>query len=319
MRLRYSSLALLFVAAVPLCAGEPASPQRVVATLKLPFDTIPAGVPFDVEVTLKNTSARPVGAGLAARITLTASDGRAFSPKAYLEMEPQLPSTDNSVELAGGESRDYYVTWYRGVAPWFYNDDAYSGPGTYSVSLELIANAPSPNYAGPIVTNTVRLTRDVAKGEDEAIWDRMQAAAKGHWTDSSFVSTKEGLALLNEIRQAHPTSRYYPYALIMDAQVNNTRIRTAVDIDAALEAAERFTSSPAYGYLLLRGADVAWSIGEGAWWHHDLKTTIEWHTKAAQYYAIVEAKATTLAPRHMANHEGERVRREMERERNQAQ
>jgi hypothetical protein len=271
-------------------------------------------VPFDVEVTLKNLSPMPVVVGLAARLTLTADGGQRFSPDAYLPLQPQLPSDNNALTLSGGESRDFFVSWYQSAEPWFYRDDAYSGPGTYSVSLELIANEQHVNYVGPIFTNAARLTREVAKGEDEALWDKMKSVAHGHWTDSNFVTTKDGLKLLSDILQGHPTSRYYPYALVMDAQVNK-RVRTTVDIDVALEAAARFSWSPAYPYLLLRAAEVAESIAAHAWWSKDEKTAQEWRIVATQRYSDTERKAPSLAARYIATRQRILIRDQMERER----
>jgi hypothetical protein len=80
----------------------------------------------------------------------------------------------------------------------------------------------------------------------------MQAVSSGHWCDSAFATTKAGAALAEEIVQLHPTSGYYPYALLL-----RRFTRQKDDITLWLEAASRFQDSPALPYLLKAAGDAA--------------------------------------------------------------
>jgi hypothetical protein len=60
----------------------------------------------------------------------------------------------------------------------------------------------------------------------------MQELSAGKWADGDFRRTRKGQALVAEIIAVHPTSNYYPYALILDA-------------------VQRFPNSPALSYLYM--------------------------------------------------------------------
>jgi hypothetical protein len=304
----HAIVAVLLLPAIAY-SDERASSQRVVASLRLPHATVLPGVPFDMTVEMKNVSAQTVTAGIGARLRVTLPDGTNFSPEKYALLEPQDVEhrMQNYVELAPGESRDWAITWWFGTPSWAHYD-AYSAPGTYDIALELTAYHPPENYVGPIITSTARLHRAVAPGEDEALWKRMQAVRNcstmystdpprqictGGWSDDGFMGLKEGLEIAKEIRELHPASQYYPYAILLQFQ-NET------NISKILDAADRFLDSPAYPYLLLLAGGCAESAAIKAERNNEADAVEKDYALAGRLYGDVLKKTSNVALRQRA-------------------
>ena len=232
--------------------GAPAGP--IVATVSLPYDTVLPGVPFDIEVTLKNVSRRSAKVGVIAYLVVALPDGGTFrtSGNDAAILEPQAPDADLYIELAPGEVARRAIGWERGTPPNWCRYPDFSAPGTYEVALELQIGAHRDdddlsNYVGRLRTSSARLERVVPAGDDEALWERMQELTGRHWPDGGFAFLKEGKDLAREIIELHPASSYYPYALLLDSFA-----RSEKDIPVLLSAAERFPKSR----LLMNGSSV---------------------------------------------------------------
>jgi len=313
-----TALAFLLLITISALAAEPS--HAIEAMLTLPFETVLPGVPFDMTVTLKNVSSAPVTVGVSAKLVVTMPDGTDLSPKSWQTMlEPNpFPMGQNWVELAPGESRVCYIEWHHSLDNFFHNPD-FAGPGVYGLTFHLGGSNHPDNYVGEVVTNTAHITRAVPPpGEDEVLWRKMIAATGGRWAPDSFCDPKTGGPLLQEILQVHPASAYYPYALLIDAECNYRRPKTKDDIPKALEAAQRFQSSPAHGHLLLRAAEVAESIAQHAFWDHDDKMLTEYFGIAAQYYDTAAKAAKVPGVRVTAEAGKQRVEASLEHRRQRA-
>jgi hypothetical protein len=270
-----SSLLLLSVVA----HADPGKSPAITAKMTLPYDTVLPGVPFEMRVTLKNVSTANASVGVTAQLVVTLPDGGRFAPRDSQILEPRLSwnadSSNTWAELAPGESRELAirVSWPPNWAQY----GVYTGPGIYGIALRLEGQEAPDNYVGPLLTNSARLQRVLPVGEDLALWQRMLAAAGGRWSDSGFMSLKEGVALAQEIIDIHPASQYYPYALIL-------RMRYALpdEIERSREAAERFPDSPVHSDLLMHAASCALSEAiTASFWNHD-------HVKGEKYYALAQ-------------------------------
>jgi len=275
-------------------ASEPANVPPVLATLTLPYSTVLPGVPFDMTVTLKNASGKTVSAGAMARLSIKLPDGASYESGSTTPLEPCDPSEpDSTIELAPGASVDRVITWLPYQHTWT-SDGRYTGPGVYQVTLELVAgrrDVPS-SYIGPLRTNSVRLERAVAPGEDAEIWQKMLSVSNGVWSDNGFARLKAGLELAKEITETHVTSGYYPYALLL---TSTTQGKDA--IAPLLDAAERFQSSPAHPYLLKQAADCAFrEANQAAWFRDDEKSAREYYTRAGELFQRA-IKTSSLAVR----------------------
>ena len=297
---------LVFLALQPFAsAGESGHPAAVSATLSLPWAKVLPGVPFDMIVTMRNDSAQTAAVGISARLIVILPDGTRFAPAAYHRLEPDLPAErdQNFVELAPGKSRQFAVTWWNFWPNWSHYDD-YASPGQYEIALELGASNTPQNYVGSITTNTARLERAVPHGEDEALWKRMQAIKQcgmmysttpprqichGGWPDDGFASLKEGVALAREIRDLHPASQYYPYAILMQFRHDSS------DLPKAMDAAERFPDSPAHPYLLILAAEYALSELNQANRRHDSAGTDKYLSLADDLYAKAIAEPLNVS------------------------
>jgi hypothetical protein len=302
--------------------GMAAEPSRAVeAILTLPYETVLPGVPFDMTVTLKNLSSSPVTVGVEARLVVTMPDGTNVSRKLWeglLQPFP-LPMDRNWVELAPGETRVCYADWYRYPRNELHDPD-FSGPGVYGLTLHLATAQQPDNYVGEVVTTTARLTRAVPPGgEDEALWEQMNAAMGGRWASDSLSNSKEGPAILRDILQVHSGSAYYPYALLLERQLDMRRIVTKDDIALALAAAERFPSSPAHSYLLVRAGEVASTLAAYALLlDKDEKTFFQYFTLAAQYFDKASKVTKVPAVRGVAEWGKRYAQTEMEHQRQRA-
>jgi hypothetical protein len=262
--------------------AEPPKSQGVAATLALPYSTVLPGVPFEIRVSLKNESKSKAVVGLVAQIIVTLPDGRRFTPLDRQMLEPQISTNADSantwVELSPGESRDMGIGWSV-PANWAQYED-YSGPGSYGIALRLDAKEPPANYVGSLVTNVAQLERIEPIGEDRLLWRRMVSLSHGHWSDNAFVRLKEGAALAQEIIATHPTSQYYPYALIL-----RTRYDLFDEMERSREAAVRFAESPAHSYLLMHAAASA--LGKALTaeqWVHDPEASAKYNALAQSYF-----------------------------------
>ncbi|HVE72039.1 MAG TPA: hypothetical protein VNI54_11785 [Thermoanaerobaculia bacterium] len=201
-------LAVVLVASWPVLAKD----GPIVATTSLPYSSVLPGVPFDLNVELKNVSAAPAVVGLVARLVITTADGTEIRPRGTQILEPHsLSEPETSIVLAPGETAVRTLSWSRFAMPNWASDSRYSGPGAYTVAVELSSGAEG---AAPIRTSGATLVREVAPGVDTDVWERMQQLSGGRWSDDGFVRRPEGRQLIDEILTAHRTSSYYPYALL---------------------------------------------------------------------------------------------------------
>jgi hypothetical protein len=263
----------------------------VVVTVSLPYSTILPGVPFDIDVTLKNVSAKPVTAGLIAHLIVTLADGPEIRPEDQTVLDPHLISSpETSIVLAPGESVERVVTWSHSVPNWS-SDPRFSGVGTYDIALELT----DPESSRSVRSSSARLVRTVAPGDDLELWTRMQAIGEGRWSDDGFRRIGAARELVAEILNAHSSSGYYPYALLL-----RTPPALRDDLEPSLEAAKRFTDSPAYAHLLLHAADAAYSAAASAEYRRDQEAAAQFYQRASELYArTLETKS--LAVRGIAS------------------
>jgi hypothetical protein len=263
----------------------------VVVTVSLPYSTILPGVPFDIDVTLKNVSAQPATAGLIAHLIVTLPDGTEIRPEDQTVLDPHLISgPETSIVIAPGQTVERVVTWSRSSMPGWSSDPRFSGVGTYDIALELT----DPESSKSVRSSTARLVRTVAPGDDQELWTRMQAISDGRWSDDGFIRIGAARELLAEILNAHSSSGYYPYALLLKV----TALQD--DVEPSLEAAQRFTDSPAFAHLLLQAADSAYGAAISADVRHDPGTAARFYQRAAELYAkTLEAKS--LAVRGIAS------------------
>jgi hypothetical protein len=238
-----------------LLAPQLSASSAVRATLTLPHNDILPGVPFDLIVTYTNVSDEPITIDTAlATLMVTFANGDTVvmhQPEGHdhSDIQGSMPA-----RLDPGESLQHAASWARGIPNWF-RYGSFSGPGTYGIALDLRIEDKQGRILGTVRTPTVTLTRIDPVGIDAELWKRMQEMSGGKWSDSSFLTTKEGDALAKEIIQIHPTSGYYPYVLALRAFGRGVWDKTR--LPALLEAAERFPDSPAYPYLLNAAANWA--------------------------------------------------------------
>ena len=250
-------LAATLVILSSLLAPQLSAASAVQATLTLPHDKVLPGVPFDLVVTYTNVSDQPVTVlGALGTLVVTLPGGHTLvvnEPDAndQCDLVLSLPT-----RLEPGQSVQHAVSWEHGWVPnWSDYSAPFSGPGTYGIALDLIIADKQENVLGTVRTPAVTLTRVEPTGIDAELWQRMQEISDGAWTDSSFVSKKPGVALADDIVQVHPTSGYYPYILALRSL--RRAERKHIPIPALLEAAERFSGSPAHPYLIKAAADSA--------------------------------------------------------------
>ncbi|MEO8379423.1 MAG: hypothetical protein ABI779_07145 [Acidobacteriota bacterium] len=280
-------LVLMALEATVAFAEHDPKTAPIVATVTLPHAQVLPGVPFDIEVTFTNVSARPATVGLIANLVVTTSDGQTIlleqaDANDHWNLD-RNSNSDSSLQLAPGESVRMVAGWDRGSIPnWFHYSSSFSGSGNYQIGLKLERGFGDDqyndhvNYVGVLRTSSAHLERMMPVGEDEILWKRMQHLAGQRWTDSSFSTTKGGVALADEIVLLHPTSQYYPYALLLRSE-----FKQKDDIAPLLEAAERFTNSPAYPYLLKAAGDAALYEATAAERRDDVAS-------AARYYELVQ-------------------------------
>jgi len=240
-----------------LLALQVRAASAVSATLTLPHDNVLPGVPFDLVVTYTNVSGQPVTVDSAqATLVVTYAGG-----DTVVMDEPDRPDQwsirgSMPARLRPRESVQHAASWERGSIPnWFHYGSSFSGPGTYGIALELYIVDEQGNVLGTIRTPAVTLNRVEPAGIDAELWKRMQQMSGGKWTADSFYTTRDGVALADEIIQIHPSSGYYPYVLALRAFGRGVWDKN--NLPALIEAAERFPSSPAYPYLLTAAANCA--------------------------------------------------------------
>jgi hypothetical protein len=250
------------------------------ATLTLPHNDVLPGVPFDLIVTYTNVSDEPITIDTAlATLVVTFANGDTVVmhwPEGHDQSDIQgsMPA-----RLDPGECVQHAASWAGGIPNWF-RYGSFSGPGTYGIALDLRIEDRQGRILGAVRTPTVTLTRIDPVGIDAELWKRMQEVSGGRWSDSSFKTTKEGAALSNEIIRLNPASGYYPYALSLRAF---EKYMDKNHIPALLEAAERFTNSPAYPYLLVAAAHCALYAGTVAMREGNM-------AEATKYYKLAETK-----------------------------
>ncbi|HEX2833236.1 MAG TPA: hypothetical protein VHW00_09485 [Thermoanaerobaculia bacterium] len=219
----------------------------VKATLVVPETTLLPGVPFEAWVELENESAETIAVGLSPYLLATDAIGAPFEarsakddlllqndegiPAFYLELRPQERRTLSMPirELLRG--------------PFVFDDPRIWSTGTYTIALRLDAwktlmlpPAPPQTFAGPIVTNEVKIVR-IATGEDAAVWTLLQERGGGRWTSEEWTMKGD---VLREIVTRYPRSGYTPYALAAGA-FNNDAARY---LQLLLETADAFPNSP---------------------------------------------------------------------------
>lgn len=267
-----------------LLSPQMTAASPVSATLTLPHNHLLPGVPFDLVITYTNVSAKPVAIkGARATLVVTFANGdMVVMHKPERNDQWDIQGSLPVVRLGPGQSVHHAASWERGSIPnWFHYGATFSGPGTYDIALDLRIADDEEQVVANVRTPAVRLHRIEPVGIDAELWKRMQEISGGRWTDSAFTTKKDGLALANEIIRIHPTSGYYPYVLALRAF--GTPIPEKNDIPALLEAAERFSSSPAYPYLLSAAANCARYAGTVAQREGNM-------ADARKYYTLAETK-----------------------------
>ena len=247
------ALLFVFFMAVSAFADDKTSLARV--ELELPHSAVLPGVPFDMAVTIKNLSNRPIAVGKTATVIITPVNGK---PDRILERASLLPGgamdSSSNIELEPGEVRSASIAW---STSWFYNDAAFTVPGSYDLTLELTGDPEEPEpitvYVGTVRSSHVRLKRNVPTGDDAAVWERLQATDGGHWTSRGFSSSSEGQKLAQEVIDKYPASGYVPYAMILGHSTPYFHLTLARD------AVERFRESPAYAHLVVAAGAIALS------------------------------------------------------------
>ncbi|MCA1733868.1 MAG: hypothetical protein LC732_09725, partial [Acidobacteria bacterium] len=205
---------LLCLASLPVLSAG--AENSVVATLSLPHATVLPGVPFEIDVELENVSSGTARVGLVARLIVTLADGTEIRPSGLAVLGPNSGSTfDASIELAPGQTVQRWISWSRFVMPEWSMDSRHAGPGTYEIALELSSDDPTGDDSS-LRTSRVRLVRAFDGPEDEVVWARMQEASGEAWPDSGFISSHAGREIAEEILTSHPSSSYYPYALVLN-------------------------------------------------------------------------------------------------------
>jgi hypothetical protein len=249
--------AVLILASLLAQQSYAATPISVALTL--PHDHVLPGIPFDLVVTYTNIS-RQAGYD---RRSASHADRHVRDGETVVMHNPEgqdqwdIGSIHEPVRLAPGESAQHAASWERGSIRTG-SVRLVLRTGTYAIALELRVVDQHTDLLGTVTTPAVVLYRVDPVGID-AGWKRMQDTSGGKWSDNSFKTTKPGYALAGEIIQLYPSSGYYPYVLALRAfgEVRDKKSH----ISALLEAAERFTDSPAYPYLLTAAASCARYVG----------------------------------------------------------
>ena len=276
-----------------LLAPQLSASSAVDATLTIPQNDVLPGVPFDLVVTYTNVSDQPVTIDTAlATLVVTFANGDTIvmhQPEGHdqWDIKGSMP-----VRLERGESVQHAASWENGSIPNWSRYGSFSGPGTYGIALDLRIEDENGRILGTVRTPAVTLTRVDPVGIDAELWKRMQDVSGGKWSDSSFKTTKEGVALASEIIQIRPTSGYYPYVLALRSFGRGVWDKT--NLPMLLEAAERFPNSPAYPYLLSAAANCARYAGTEAQREGNI-------AEAKKHYALAETKfREALATRSVA-------------------
>jgi hypothetical protein len=192
------------------------------------------------------------------------------------------------VRLRPGDSAQHAASWDYGAIPNWFRYGSFSCPGTYGIALDLQIDA-NHNPLASARTPAVALTRIEPVGIDAELWKRMQEISGGRWTDNSFETTKEGVALADEIIQIHSTSSYYPHVVAFRV------FRWQEKSKILLEAAQRFPNSPAYPYLLSAAADCARAHGLTAQHQGHVAEAMKYYTIAeTQYRAALATKSVAI-------------------------
>jgi hypothetical protein len=122
----------------------------------------------------------------------------------------------------------------------------------------------------------------------------MQAIGDGRWSDDGFIRIGAARELLAEILNAHSSSGYYPYALLLKSPALQD------DIEPSLEAAQRFSDSPTYAHLLLQAAESALGAAASADLGRNPSVAAQFYQRAADLYdRTLETKS--LAVRGVAS------------------
>jgi hypothetical protein len=247
-----AALVILSLLLVPqLSAASP-----VAVTLSLPHDHVLPGVPFDLVVTYTNVSNRTLTIdGATATLVVTFANGET-TVMHWPEQNDQssFGFAYGPAHLRPGQSVQQAMGWEGGVPNWF-KYESFSGPGTYSIALDLLIVDESHEAISALRTPAVPLTVVEPAGIDAELWKRMQQTSGGKWSDVSFnENNRDYAALADEIVQLHPASGYYPYILSLRAALLGPH---KTPIQPLLEASERFQNSPAYPHLLVAAAESA--------------------------------------------------------------
>lgn len=189
---------------------------KVRAEVNLPYNSVLPGIPFDVTVRLTNTTQQPVSVGTVATISVVLPDGTTVTPEAATLLQPTTTPAASWVDLGPGATAEVGTSWLYGGGIGWSTAHKFSSPGTYEIALTLRTSGEEPAaYVGPIRTNTALMERLTPEGIDAELWRRMSRIGRNQWTDDGFLRFREGQDLAAEIVDAHPSSGYYPYALLL--------------------------------------------------------------------------------------------------------
>src|SRR5262249_15653685 len=153
--------------------------------LVLPNASLLPGVPFDMTIVYRNMTDAPISVGTLARIVVKAGESEPykFEHGTHIQTGP----SGSVIEL---QPRAVVYGWLTWDEEWFQNDQAFTVPGEYEISLELHAaqddTENTTNYGGSIRSSAARLIRIEPKGEDAEVWTQMLEATNNRWPSMGF-------------------------------------------------------------------------------------------------------------------------------------
>ncbi|HXG59321.1 MAG TPA: hypothetical protein VNL91_09895 [Thermoanaerobaculia bacterium] len=273
-RISYTVAIITIVASPVLGQGKPVIPSTspVEANLVIPDMKLLPGVPFELWISLRNTSAATVGVGLCADMVVRPEGGEPFTVVGGGLGLPPYPAllADRKGSNAGAvryllmKPKDAVTLALPMVreleGPIYFADERLSKPGRYGISLRLDycwgGNVPQKSllpveFLGAVTTNEIVVERITPAGSDAVVWQRMQEKTNGKW-----IPTRWRPEVTTEILTKHSDSNYYPYALLAASFGRMTQDR----LNRLLDAIERFPESPVIEWLQVE----AWESAIGA-------------------------------------------------------
>lgn len=193
------------LAAFLFLAAASADAQNVTAAIRIAPEHVLPGLPVAFAATLTNASLADVVIHGAVVLKVTPGDRPAFDSRQQGEFDTDPAA--GSVLLQAGRSKEF--VWEASLPlgkPVFFRDERLAMPGTYGLRLQFARVVPDSEVLEPILSNEVLLTIDAPRGEDLAVWTRMQqAVAPNAWSTGAWENRD---TLAAELLKTHPQSRY---------------------------------------------------------------------------------------------------------------